>query len=272
MQNQIKRYKVQNPVLKNYIKFFWELCIDHTKINHKLLPQRNINIRFNLSDTPHRVFQNNQTSTLEDVYFCGLQNKFTNAYLRFEGKINVIGICFYPDGLFPFLKIPLSEFRNQILGANEIGFKRAEKIISRLRQTNNTFERLMILENELMSLLDNSFLLPNDFRFIFKSINQVYSLPIIEHCKQNNTSLRQLERKYNKYVGVPANTYRTLNRFHKSLNQLISSEYSKLADLAYINEYFDQMHFIKDFKRFTGETPKKFIDKKNSILEIGKLT
>jgi AraC-like DNA-binding protein len=84
--------------------------------------------------------------------------------------------------------------------------------------------------------------------------------------------MRTLERMYNKYVGVSANTYGTLNRFHKSLNQLLYTDYSKLSDLAFDNGYFDQMHFIKEFKRFAGNTPKNFIHQNNSILQIGKLS
>jgi AraC-like DNA-binding protein len=76
---------------------------------------------------------------------------------------------------------------------------------------------------------------------------------------------------YNKYLGVPATTFGKLNRFHNSMNQLLSNDFSKLSDLAFDNGYFDQMHFIRDFKRFTGDTPKNFIRQNNSILQIGKL-
>jgi AraC-like DNA-binding protein len=75
---------------------------------------------------------------------------------------------------------------------------------------------------------------------------------------------------FNKYVGVTASTFGTLNRFHGTLNQLLYSDFSKLSDLAYDNGYFDQMHFIKDFKRFAGDTPRRFVSRKNSILQIGK--
>jgi AraC-like DNA-binding protein len=84
--------------------------------------------------------------------------------------------------------------------------------------------------------------------------------------------VRKLERLYNKYVGVSASTFSTLNRFHTSFNHLLYNDFSKLSDLAYDNGYFDQTHFIKVFKRFTGNTPKSFIHQRDSILQIGKLT
>jgi AraC-like DNA-binding protein len=272
MQNQIIRYEVQNQLLKKYIRFFWEICIDDAQLNHKLIPQRNINIRFNLSDTPHYVCRDNQERMLDDVYFQGLQTQFTNAYLKLNGKVHILGICFEPDGLYPFLKIPVLEFKNQILGADEVGFKIAGRINQRLKETGEVTNKLTILENELLVLLTNSYTAPENFRAIFNALKQENSLQIKDFCNRNNISLRQLERLYVKYVGLPASSYNTLNRFHKSLNQLLNNGYSKLSDLAYDNAYFDQMHFIKEFKRFTGNTPKSFINQNNSILQIGKLT
>jgi AraC-like DNA-binding protein len=272
MQNQIRRYQVQNSLLRKYIRFFWELRIDQAQLNHKLIPQRNINVRFNLSDTPHYVCKDNNESLLEDVYFLGLQNQFANAFLKLNGKVNILGICFEPDGVYPFLKIPVSEFKNQILGADEIGFKIAKEISERLKEASDITSKLVILENELLSLLNNSCQIPANFRIIFNALNKENSLQLTEFCRQNNISLRRLERMYIKYVGLSANSYNTLNRFHGSLNQLLNTGFSKLSDLAYDNEYFDQMHFIKEFKRFTGNTPKNFINQNNSILQIGKLT
>jgi AraC-like DNA-binding protein len=52
------------------------------------------------------------------------------------------------------------------------------------------------------------------------------------------------------------------------LKKLLNEEITSLTDLAYENEYFDQAHFIKDFKEFTGLTPKEFFgdDLKMSLI------
>lgn len=272
MQYQIKKYAVKNPLLKNYIKFFWEIHTDYMELNHKLIPQRNINLRFNLSETPQYVYSDSKENLLEEVFFSGLQDHFINTQLQLTGKAHMFGICFLPDGFYPFLKIPVSELKNQLLGANEIGFKPATRISERLKEAPDIVTRLTIIEEELVMLLDNNNYTPDSFRQIFDIFRQNdSSFQIVEFCRQNNIGIRKLERMYNKYVGVSAMTYSTLNRFHKSLNQLLFADYSKLSDIAYNNGYFDQMHFIKDFKRFSGNTPKNFISKNDSMLQIGKL-
>ncbi len=271
MQNQITRYQVQNAVLKNYIRFFWMLRIDNAQLNHRLIPQRNINLRINLSDTPHYVSLNNKESRLEDVYFLGLQTSFTNSHLKLDGNVNILGICFKEYGVYPFFKTPVSEYKNMIVGADEIGFKAAKKISEQLKEASDTENRLAILESELLLLLDDSYVVPDSFHSIFNALKREKSLQLNEFCEKNNISIRQLERMYVKYVGLPAISYNTLNRFHISVNQLLNTKFSKFSYLAYDNEYYDQMHFIREFKRFTGYTPRMFVKKNNSILQIGKM-
>ncbi|MBN2570537.1 MAG: helix-turn-helix domain-containing protein [Ignavibacteriales bacterium] len=229
-------------------------------------------MRINLSSTPHYVCRGDDEILLDDVYFLGLQDQYTNTQLKLNGDVDVMGICFKPYGFFPFLKIPVAEVKNQILGADEVGFKIAKRMSERLKGDSNIANKLAILEDELLSLLDNSNQYLDKFQEVFNSLKKEKTSDIRDFCKHNGLNIRQLERFYSKYIGLPPNTYATLNRFHCSLSQLLSTKYLKLSDLAYDNEYFDQMHFIKDFKRYTGSTPKKFINQENSILQIGKLT
>ena len=129
-----------------------------------------------------------------------------------------------------------------------------------------------MLERELLLLLAAGNAETIYFRPIFEALKQCETPQQINtFCRQNNIGLRTLERMYNKYVGIPATTFGKLNRFHNSMNQLLSNDFTKLSDLAFDNDYFDQMHFIHDFKRFTGDTPKNFIRQNNAILQVGKL-
>jgi AraC-like DNA-binding protein len=271
MPYKINRYPVTHPLLQRYINFFWELKIEQAELNHWLIPQRNVNMRFNLSDKPHYLRHGENETRLEDVYFPGLQSRFLNSSLKVSGKVDVMGICFTPDGFYPFLRIPGEELRNQVLGAEEIGLRVAGRISELLKEAPDTAARLVILERELLLLLSASCQPPEGFRQILEALKQPRNFSNINSfCRQYNISLRQVERLYNKYIGLSASAYCALNRFHLSLNQLLRTDYSKLSDLAFDNDFFDQTHFIKEFRRFTGVTPGRFARNGNSILQIGK--
>jgi AraC-like DNA-binding protein len=273
MPIEIKKYPVQHPLLKKYIKFFWEIHVEHLQLNNKIIPVRNIDLKFNLNERPHYLCLNGKEQLLEDVYFSGLQDHYRNASVKINGKTDVLGICFQPEGFFPFLKIPVCEFKNQLLGAAEVGFKPAKIISEQLKEAPDVAARLGILEKEFLSLLNTNILIPENFRQIFNALKQNDNPILISRfCQQNNINKRNLERMYNKYVGLSAKSYGTLNRFQYSINRLLYTDYSKLSDLAYDNGYFDQMHFIKEFRRFSGDTPKSFVSQKDSMLQIGKFT
>lgn len=265
------KYKVQHPLLKKHIKFFWELKSDSMQLDHKIIPVRNIDLKFNLSETSHYLNIEGKKYLLEDVYFSGLQDHFRNAQISLNGKVHVIGVCFHPDGFYPFLKIPLSEIKNQLLGTEEVGLYRAKTICGRLKEAPDIASRLNIIENEMLSFFDANFQIPETFHHLFNSLKQSEnSIHLAEFCNKNNIGMRKLERMFNKYVGISAKKFSSLNRFQNTINQLFHSDYSKLSDIAYGNDYFDQMHFIREFKLFTGNTPKHFICQNNSMLHIGK--
>jgi AraC-like DNA-binding protein len=67
-----------------------------------------------------------------------------------------------------------------------------------------------------------------------------------------------LSRKFSSSIGISPKQLAKIIRLQATLKTLLNKDVSKLTDLAYENEYFDQAHFIKDFKEFTGLTPKAF--------------
>ena len=83
-------------------------------------------------------------------------------------------------------------------------------------------------------------------------------LTVNELSEQNNTNRRQLVRKFSSAIGLSPKQLSKTIRLQATLKVLLAEEQTSLTDLAYENEYFDQAHFIKDFKEFTGLTPKEF--------------
>jgi AraC-like DNA-binding protein len=72
-----------------------------------------------------------------------------------------------------------------------------------------------------------------------------------------NISTRYLSKLFLQYTGVTPKLYTKINRFQQSL-QLISEKQDSLTSIAYDCGYFDQSHFIRDFKSFAGFTPSAY--------------
>jgi AraC-like DNA-binding protein len=77
--------------------------------------------------------------------------------------------------------------------------------------------------------------------------------------KKYGWSERQLERKFKRAVGVSPTTYLRIARFEKAIDQLRSDRFGKLQDVAFGLNYADHSHFTREFKQFSGYTPKAFL-------------
>jgi transcriptional regulator GlxA family with amidase domain len=74
---------------------------------------------------------------------------------------------------------------------------------------------------------------------------------------------RHLERLFKQYIGLSPKFFTRIIRF-STIFQLIEQQDPSWAGLAYETGYFDQSHFIRNFKAFTGEDPSRYgFDEKN---------
>ena len=97
--------------------------------------------------------------------------------------------------------------------------------------------------------------------FAIKQLQMGISLPTVQN--ELNITERSLERYFKQYVGISPKLYARINRFQTALETLRKSNFDSLTDIAYQNNYFDQSHFIRDFKEFAGTTPKHFLHQAN---------
>ena len=69
---------------------------------------------------------------------------------------------------------------------------------------------------------------------------------------------KNLERKFSSLIGKTPKQFIKIVRCNNVMNSLIRGRNENLACLANENGYFDQSHMIKDFKAFSGCTPREF--------------
>jgi methylphosphotriester-DNA--protein-cysteine methyltransferase len=92
------------------------------------------------------------------------------------------------------------------------------------------------------------------------------SSPIHAILKNDPSKRRQLERKFLKQVGLSPKQLGKVIRLQTALKMLLNRQAESLTAIAYESEYYDQAHFIKDFKEFTGTNPKDFLADEKMIL------
>ncbi|HBE9530561.1 TPA: AraC family transcriptional regulator [Clostridioides difficile] len=262
----VTRYSIKNVRLKPWVKFIWYFeTKSNILLNNKLLPTDSIDIILNLSDVMEYKIEN-QDYTASNMHFNGIRDK--HGFIIQHGNIRVIGISFYPFGLYPFLKIPISEFNRQIVDLEAVSQLFAKKLEESLNPTQSLEKIVLYLEEVLLSILEED-LISNKYVKLLNSFIYVNRYSNIKaFCDDTNINIKTLERICLKYTGYTPKILKRIYRFKMASNQLIYNyKDDELFDFIYENEYYDQAHFIKEFKKFSGTSPIKFIGENKTIKE-----
>jgi len=175
------------------------------------------------------------------------------------GKTGVFSVRFHPEGFLPFATIPIKEMENRAVPLETLFDQDGKEISESILNAKTTEERINLVEGFLIErITDNE----TKDRIIKSTVETILTangqLPIDQLSKQLNINRRRLERNFSLAIGLSPKQLSKTVRLQASLKMLLNNQFTSLTALAYEGNYYDQAHFIKDFKEFTGFTPKEF--------------
>lgn len=259
------KFQIVRPsgFLKNYIKHycFMESDIHDADVMERVIPTENIQLMFHYKN-PFVVFHPNKTAIKQPrSIISGLSDNYSD--VSTNGETGVVFISFYPTGACHFFNFPLSEIENQSVDMTDICNSEMRHIEELLYLNDTIKEKVYVIENFLFRRYSS---IPSHDHLLIKK-----GVEIVKNCKgQTNakylsdclyTSPKTLERKFSKYLGKTTKQVIKLLRFQEVLHGFGCIKEHSLTEHAYNNGYFDQSHFIRDFKSYTGYTPKEFYKK-----------
>lgn len=183
----------------------------------------------------------------------GAQATRVNLLVRKSHKSFVIG--FHPGGLYRLLGIPMRELYDDGFDGRELAGPELEQLTEQLQGASSFAEMVGNAERFFLRKLGSvKEMLPIDeaVRVLAKS-NAAISMEQI--ASLSCLSLRQFERKCLERIGYSPKFFARLARFSKAYRLRESRPDLSWTAIAHDSGYFDQMHFIRDFKQFAGLTP-----------------
>jgi AraC-like DNA-binding protein len=160
-------------------------------------------------------------------------------------------------GLSQLTRCPAIHFFNQSIPLDQIFDRnKINAVTERLYTAVTDRERITIVEQFLISELKSASpdtLVAAATRMIRQRQGK---LEVNELNKTLYTSASVLERRFKQVIGTTPKKFASLVRLNKVIDELKTDK--SLINICYDHDYFDQAHFINDFKRFTGLTPEEF--------------
>jgi len=170
----------------------------------------------------------------------------------------VVLAAFTATGAAAFLRHPLDEFFNATVAMDGLLGSATDlnRLHEQLAETSRHGHRIQLIENFLIARAPDT--CPDPFVSAAVSwIEEARAMPRIEElARRVGLSQSALERRFRRVVGASPKKFASIMRLRHVLN--LGSKGADLTSIAHAAGYYDQSHFIKDFKRFSGIAPESY--------------
>ncbi len=178
---------------------------------------------------------------------------------QLEGQGMVFGVKFKAGAFYPFIGSSVSALTDTMIRLEDAFGIESKPLEDAIFGQANDYAMIPIVEDFLREILpdeDQNVALMNEIInhiMVDSTLNRVDE--VVDYF---NTSKRTLQRLFRQYVGVSPKWVIQRFRLQEAAEHLEQGETIDLAQLATDLGYFDQAHFIKDFKALIGKTPAEY--------------
>jgi AraC-like DNA-binding protein len=261
----INYYTIQ-PIenLAKYVRCFWVLESDGPYTHHSMA-----------DGCSEMVFHYNgifdeikKTGAREKSFAAGLQGPTQNVTrYTIDRGFSMFGVYLYPFAIPQLFSLPATELTNQFPDMESLMGKKGKDLEERMMVATDNDERVKIMSAFFEKQLTKASTQQHPVFDAISGIIRANGLVRIDSLStQYFISTRQFERKFKELTGFPPKLFSRIIRFNAALREYRNKNKS-LMDIALDCGYYDQSHFISDFKEFSGLHPKQYFSGKTAATD-----
>lgn len=238
--------------LRPYIACFWEsvrkcnsIAVE-TKVK-RVIPDGCTDIIF-YTDDIDKPFKGEVCGAMDRAVILQSDNTYKRNF----------GIRFFPGYAYLFLGIPLIEIKNGFVDLELVWKNDTKEIEELISESKSTLEIIHVLENQLRKILyGNESLNFNLLNILSRIYESKGNIRLKEIASKEIISQRQIHRNFSNYIGLNPKSFIKVVRLQNIYNKVLRTPQQNIFNSALDYGYYDQSHFIKDFKKFYGDTPSR---------------
>jgi AraC-like DNA-binding protein len=257
----ISRTYIPRPPLSDFVEIFWYYDgyhVPHPK--ERVLPNGSMQLIINLAEDRLSVFDRQNTDESRSFGGClisGAHSEFVVIDTACQNSI--MGAAFKRGGGFPFFRMPAGELHNAQVSLDVAWGAKARELRERLLEAQTPEARFQILERALFERAAR-FTRHPAVAFALSEFGQVpQARTIADVSGQIGLSARRFIQVFNDEVGLTPKLFCRVRRFQEVLRVIGREQAIDWATVASDCGYFDQAHFIHDFRAFSGLNPTSYV-------------
>ncbi|PAV30090.1 AraC family transcriptional regulator [Virgibacillus profundi] len=248
------------PPLSDFIRTFW--LYKGYKPPHEMervLPDGSMELVINLEEDLIKVYDQKNYDRFKSFSGSLVSGPHSNfAVIDTACQASTMGVHFKPGGTFPFFNLPADELRNEQVSLDTLWGPKAAEIREQLLEAESSVIKFRIIEHHLLEMMDRDSTQHPAVMFALMKFHLPHELKIADINEQINLSPRRFIQVFKNEVGLTPKQFSRIQRFQKVLQIIKGREQVNWTDIAFDCGYYDQAHFIHDFKSYSGLSPKSY--------------
>ena len=253
---------VLRPFILRYIIYI-NVCQNIINIPFRALPNGMVEMFLHLKGSKVHVINKYSRSS----YSCFLAGIFALDYpVKFqisttENCFKGVSITFTSRGVNKLLGVHLNELTNCIIDLKSFWKEQSDPLMHQIIHSTNDQEIIRILNNFFLSKLnENNRVDQKEIHWILRILEGKPGKATVEDMASYfDLSYKSLYRKFHAHLGLCPKTYMKILRFNRACRMLNNDPEVNWSELVYRCGYYDQAHFINEFKTLMKESPYHFL-------------
>jgi len=251
---------IPSPPLNRYINHLYYFDGPMPSPRERILPVPHLDLKINLGGS-FQMYQGRHTEQpkhLAESWLVGLYGEYHT--IDWPSDTRLYGVRFKPSGVSPFFGFPLSELYNQVVALDEVWGRFASEIRERLYAAPSIETGFALFEQRILTRLCEATSGQTIVEYGIAEVARHHgSLSIKALSDHIGISQNHLLTQFKRVVGTSAEALARLYRFEHVLRSINPIQPVDWTQIAAQSGFYDQSHFNKDFKAFTGHSPTEYL-------------
>jgi len=254
-----------NQFVENFV-YYKDYNPAHTV--DRFLPDGNINLVIDLTDYPKFIYDNDTLKEIQscrNVWFSGIRNRFITIPSGRDSEMFIVN--FHKGMAYPFVEMPLHELTDFVVDGELVMSGEILNIRHQLLEATTPKDMFACVEKRLSTLYRRRLSINP---FVGYAVAEILKTPqfvtIGEISRKVGYSQKHLIQMFKSHVGLTPKAFLKVIRFQKAVIEIERHEAPDWSTVANDSGYYDQAHFINDFKHFSGFTPHQYLSMRSEYL------
>ena len=261
--------RIPTPPLDRYVERLWHLNDSPAHLHESILPSGTTELVINLSRDEIRIYDPNDITRFARFSGAIVSGSFARPFATdTDQHAAIIGAHFRVGGAFSLLGVDAGDLANAHIDLESLWGPKARTLREQLCEANSAERRFQVLEQSLLTRLGSVRESHASVTTAVAALSEDPTRRIHEVVRETGFSPRRVIQLFTREVGLPPKLFCRVRRCQRALDLVRHMSEPRWGLLALQCGYFDQSHFIRDFRSFTGFSPLEYVRRQTDAVML----